>query len=114
MGADSTLGELAQVDQTDDAAVTVDRCAGDEGDPAEEGPEVLDDQLGLALQPVDGPGDLASRAGAVAYHEGGFRRFAGPRQPEGGTEVEQWHGHAVPDDDRRPGEGVHLGVAKRK
>ena len=108
-GPGRLVGELAQVEQADHGAVADDGRAGDQGQPAEERAELLDHQLHLGLEPVDGPGQLAL---AVADDEGGpGRPLAG--DAEGRAEVEQRHVLVVPDDDRRAGEVVDLRVPQR-
>ena len=66
----AVVAELAQVDEADDAAVAVDGRAADHRQPAEERAEVLDDELALAVERVDRPGDLPV---AVTDDDGGGR-----------------------------------------
>src|SRR3954471_18432432 len=58
-GARAVGHQLTKVDEAHDRAVTVDRRAAHQRQPAEEGTHVLDDELELALEAVDGPGDLS-------------------------------------------------------
>src|SRR3954451_745137 len=102
--------ELAQVDEADHAAVTVDRRAGHQRQPAEERTKVLDHQLQLALDLVARPRNLP----VGMAHDDGDTGFAIARDIEGSAEVEQRQRHAMAYDDRLAGEGVDVGVFQRQ
>src|SRR3954452_5349889 len=82
---DAVGHQLTQVDETHDGAVTVDRRAAHQRQPAEEGTHVLDDELQLALETIDGPGDLPV---GVPHHYGRLRLTAAGGV-EGRAEVEK-------------------------
>ena len=71
------LGQLAQVEQADHAAVPVDGRAGHARHPAQEVAEVLDDDLALPLEPVHRPGQLT----AGVAHDDGARGRPPPAAP---------------------------------
>src|SRR4051812_1020294 len=103
-------GQLTQVDEADHAAVSVDGRTGDERQPAEEGTEVLDHELELALEAVDGPGH---RAIGMA-HDHRDTRLTVARHGECGAEVEQRQRDAMTYDDRLAGQRVHVGIFQRQ
>ena len=103
--------QLAQVEQQHDAAVAVDGRAADAGQPAEERAEVLDDQLELALERVDRPGQLLAGA-AVADDDGGPRRRARPGTPSAPPRSASGIVVAVAQHHRRAGDGRAPGVGQ--
>src|SRR6185312_8625062 len=105
----SVRAQLAQVDEADNRAVSVDRRAADQGQPAEERTEVLDHELELAVQPIHRPGDLAV---AVSRDNGRTTvTFAG--KTECSAEIEQRNRRAVTHDHRLARQRVHRDILER-